>query len=120
MNRPLRILQVVGSMNYGGVETWLMHVLRNIDRERYQMDFLVHTNRESSYDRELLSLGSQLHYCRSPRNPLQYAINFHRILKQSGPYDIVHSHVHLFSGYVVALARINGVPVRIAHSHTCP
>ena len=39
--RPLRILQVVGNLNRGGTETWLMNVLRHLDRDRYQMDFLV-------------------------------------------------------------------------------
>jgi glycosyltransferase involved in cell wall biosynthesis len=33
-------------------------------------------------------------------------------------WDVVHSHVHLFSGAILTLARLGGVPVRIAHSHT--
>ena len=36
---PIRILHAVGGMNRGGVETWLMHVLRRIDRRRFKMDF---------------------------------------------------------------------------------
>jgi hypothetical protein len=32
--RPLRILQVVGGMNRAGTETWLMHILRQVDRDR--------------------------------------------------------------------------------------
>ena len=40
---PVRVLHVLGGMNRGGVETWLMHVLRHIDRNRFRMDFLVHT-----------------------------------------------------------------------------
>ncbi len=55
--KPVRILHVVGGMNRGGVETWLMHVLRNIDREQYQMDFLVHTTEPYAY-------------CRSEAHPL--------------------------------------------------
>ena len=39
--RPIRILHVLRAMNRGGIETWLMHTLRNIDRERFQMEFLV-------------------------------------------------------------------------------
>ena len=50
--RPIRILHVVGGMNRGGVETWLMHVLRHIDRDRFQMDFLVHTEKPCPYDDE--------------------------------------------------------------------
>jgi glycosyltransferase EpsF len=33
------------------------------------------------------------------------------------PYDIVHSHVYLFSGFVLALARLEGISTRIAHIH---
>ena len=35
-----------------------------------------------------------------------------------GPYDVVHSHVHHFNGYVLRLAYECAVPTRIAHSHT--
>ncbi len=115
--RVIRILHVVGGMNRGGVETWLMHVLRHIDREKFQMDFLVHTEKPCAYDDEIRALGSRIIPCMHPRNPLQYALNFRRILRDYGPYDVVHSHVHHFSGYVLWLAYLGGVPIRIAHSH---
>ena len=116
--RPLRILHVVGGMNRGGVETWLMHVLRNIDRERFQMDFLVHTAETCAYDEEIRALGSHILPCLSPSRPLKYASRFRRILAANGPYDVIHSHVHHYSGYVARLAQRAGVPIRIAHSHS--
>jgi glycosyltransferase involved in cell wall biosynthesis len=115
--RPVRVLHVLGAMDRGGVETWLMHVLRNIDPNEVKMDFLVHTDRPCAYDEELEGLGSRIHFCPTPSNPLQYAINFNRILKSHGPYDVVHSHVHFFCGLVLTLSRFAGVPIRIAHSH---
>lgn len=33
-HRPLSILHIVGGMNRGGIEAWLIHVLRHIDRDR--------------------------------------------------------------------------------------
>jgi glycosyltransferase involved in cell wall biosynthesis len=114
----VRILHVVGGMNRGGIETWLMHILRHIDRDRFQMDFLVHTNQPCAYDQEIRTLGSQIIPC--PLNRLQpwnYAANFRRILQVYGPYDIIHSHVHHFSGYILRLAHNSGIPIRIAHSH---
>jgi glycosyltransferase involved in cell wall biosynthesis len=113
----IRILHVVGGMNRGGVETWLMHVLRHIDRDRFQMDFLVHTEKPCPYDDEARVLGSKIIPCLSPSKPWLYGRNFKRILREYGPYDIVHSHVHHFSGYVLYLAKQAGVPIRIAHSH---
>ncbi len=115
--RPVRILHVVGGMNRGGVETWLMHVLRHIDRERFRMDFLVHTTRPCAYDEEIQKLGSKIIPCLETSRPWRYARNFHRALSEHGPYDVVHSHVHHFSGFVVYLAHRAGVPVRITHSH---
>ncbi|MBG1245574.1 glycosyltransferase family 1 protein [Nostoc sp. NZL] len=113
----LRILHVVGEMNRGGIETWLMHILRHIDRDRFQMDFLVHTTQPCAYDQEICALGSKVISCPHPSRPWLYAHNFKRILRDYGPYDIVHSHVHHFSGYVLRLAQQVGVSVRIAHSH---
>ena len=115
--RPIRILHVVGAMNRGGIETWLMHILRHMDRDRFQMDFLVHTTQSCAYDEELRSLGSQIIPCLHPSRPWVYAANFKRILYEYGSYDIVHSHVHHYSGYVMRLAQQANVPIRIAHSH---
>jgi glycosyltransferase involved in cell wall biosynthesis len=114
---PIRILHVVGGMNRGGVETWLMNVLRRIDRERFRMDFLVHTEAECAFDAEIRELGSSVIPCLSPSEPRSYARTFRKILSERAPYDVVHSHVHHFSGFVLRLARQMGVPVRIAHSH---
>jgi glycosyltransferase involved in cell wall biosynthesis len=105
-------------MNRGGVETWLMHVLRHIDRARFQMDFLVHTTQPCAYDEEIRALGARILPCPTPSRPWRYARNFKAILAEHGPYDVVHSHVHHYSGYVLRLAHQAGVPVRIAHSHS--
>jgi glycosyltransferase involved in cell wall biosynthesis len=115
--KPIRILHVLGMMERGGAETWLMHILRMINRDRYQMDFLVHITEPQEYDDEIRALGSDVILCPHIRQPLRYARDFLRVLKEHGPYDVVHSHVHQYSGLVLRLAKRAGVPVRIAHSH---
>ena len=116
--RPIRILHVVGGMTRGGIETWLMHILRHIDRDRFWMDFLVHTPEPCAYDQEIRNLGSRIIPCPLKRwLPWVYAANFKKILREYGPYDIVHSHVHHFSGYILGLAKQAGVSLCIAHSH---
>lgn len=112
------ILHVVGGMNQGGVETWLMHVLRHIDRESYQMDFLVQSEVSCVYDEEIRSLGSRIISCLGHKRPWVFARNFARALRENGPYDVVHSHVHHYSGFVLYLAFQYGIPLRIAHSHS--
>ena len=116
--RPLRILHVVGALTRAGTEKWLLGVLRHIDRERFRIDFLVHTTQPAAYDDEVRALGSKVLPCPNTSRPRAYAHDFRRILREHGPYDMVHSHVHHFSGYVLRLAHQAGVPIRIAHSHT--
>lgn len=113
----IHILHGIGSMTRGGVETWLMHVLRHIDRQRFHMDFLVATTQHCDYDDEIRALGSKIIPCTHPSRPWSFARNFGCLLREHGPYDVVHSHSHHFSGYPLRLAYQAGVPVRIAHSH---
>jgi glycosyltransferase involved in cell wall biosynthesis len=116
--RTLRVLHVVAQMRPGGIETWLLEVLRRIDRQRFQLDFLVHTDQPQTYDDEIRSLGSRVIPCLAAQRPWQYATHFRRALAANGPYDVIHSHMHLYSGFILRLAAQAGVPVRIAHSHT--
>ena len=115
--RPMKVLHVVGRMNRGGVETWLMRLLRIMDRESWQMDFLVGDPVHASFDDEIKQRGSKILYCPLVRNPLLYSFRLFQTLKTNGPYDVIHSHVHHFSGALLLVAWFLGIPVRIAHSH---
>jgi glycosyltransferase involved in cell wall biosynthesis len=101
----------------GGVEVWLMHMLRHIDREQFRMDFLVHTPQPKAFDDEIRALGSRVIPCVRPLHLYRYPFAFRRAVAANGPYDVLHCHV-LFSGLVMRLARSRGVPVRVAHSHS--
>lgn len=116
--RPVRVLHVLGRLQRGGVETLLMHALRNADRERYRMDFLVHSREPGDFDEDVLAMGSRIWVCPIAGHPVRYSAALADVLRRQGPYDVVHSHVHYFSGWVLRVAHGCGVPVRIAHSHT--
>lgn len=55
-----RVLCIVGSMNAGGAETFLMKVFRSIDRTKYQMDFCINCKEKCYYEDEILSLGGKI------------------------------------------------------------
>lgn len=94
-----------------------MHVLRNTDRERFRLDFLVHGPEKYDFEDEAKGLGAGVIRCLYPRRPWTYARNFRRILIEHGPYDAVHCHAHTFSGLAVYLAARAGVPWQIVHTH---
>ena len=119
MNRTkrLRVLHVVGRMNPGGVEVWLLNVFRNADLDAVAFDVMVHNQAEGAYDREIQSLGIGIHCNPEFRNPYRYYRRLAEIVGRPNRYDVIHSHVHHYSGLVLALAAALGVPARIAHSH---
>lgn len=116
-NKPIRVLEFVGAMDYGGVETWLMHVWRHIDRTKFQFDFCYTKPDPGAFAPEIEALGGRMVACPLEKsNPIDFARRFRALLRE-GRYDIVHSHVHHFSGFVLRLAHRAGVPMRIAHCH---
>jgi glycosyltransferase involved in cell wall biosynthesis len=115
--KPRRILHVVSSLERGGIDLWLMQVLRRINRDSYQLDFMILSEPLGVFEQEALSLGSHVMKTLQPRNPWRLRQDFTRALRRYGPYDVVHAHVHHFNGLVLALAARHGVPCRIAHSH---
>jgi glycosyltransferase involved in cell wall biosynthesis len=114
----IRILHVVGEMSRGGVETWLMHMLRNLDRRQIAMDFLCLSGEPGAYAPEIESLGGKIHLLRLNRLRLdRFQRDFTGLLRSEG-YEVVHSHVLTFSGFLLWLAKRAGVSQRLAHFHT--
>lgn len=113
----IRILHVVNSMARAGLETWLMNVMRRIDRERFRFDFCTATDRECDYDEEIRALGGTIIPCVWNHNILRFNHRFSRILRE-GRYDVVHAHAYGFAGVVLRAAAGNGVRHRFAHLHT--
>jgi len=117
IGRPKRVLHVIRAMDRGGVETWLMHVLRRLDPRRLRMDFLIHTDIPAAYDAEIVERGSRLLRCTVSWRSPAYGAAVRSLIRSFGVYDVIHSHVHFFSGILLAVTRQLQVPVRIAHSH---
>jgi glycosyltransferase involved in cell wall biosynthesis len=111
------VLHVVGGMNRGGVETWLLNVMRRLSRDDVAIDLMVHTDERAAYDEEVVALGATIHRNPHMKEPGRYGLRLRQVLSGSRRYDVVHSHVHHFSGIVLAAAMLWRVPVRIAHSH---
>lgn len=116
-NSTIRVLHVLGSMRRGGAETWLMHVFRALRASDVESHVMVHLTSPGEYDDEVRSLGVGLTVCPYTQRPARYARCLREVLRKHGPFDIVHSHVHHFSGFVLSVAAHAGVSVRIAHCH---
>ena len=115
----IRVLHATPQMQREGIQSFLMNLYRNIEREKVQFDFLVHSKHKGAFDVEIEKMGGRIyrvHHMSSPHF-LHYNRDVAQVLK-AHPYKIIHSHINLLSSFTLKVAMKHGVPVRIAHSHS--
>ncbi len=115
----MKILQVIGSMDRGGSQNLLMNIYSNIDRNKYQFDFLVFKDKKYDFDDKLKELDGKLIVMPSPAEigMFRFIKKFKRLCKEN-KYDIVHAHTLFNCGPCVYAAFLAGVKNRISHSHS--
>lgn len=118
MDDKIRVLHVVGQMDRGGTETLLMNLLRILDRDRFQFDFVEQTQRRCDYDDEIESLGSRIFRCPtiSPTNLSTYRAWWRNFFQEHPEYPIVHGHSR-GSGTVYLQEANHARRVTIMHCH---
>ena len=117
MTNPIRVAQIVGKMNGGGVEAVVMNYYRHIDRSKVQFDFLVDSDSTLIPREEIESLGGRVFEVPPYQHVVEYQRELQRLFKQEG-WKIVHSNINALSVFPLRAAKKAGVPVRIAHSHS--
>ncbi|MDO4354898.1 MAG: glycosyltransferase family 1 protein [Clostridia bacterium] len=116
---PIRVLQVVPNMHRAGLETLIMNIYRNIDREKVQFDFLVHYQARFDYDDEIEALGGKIYRLsvREDNNLFKYLSDLKQFFKKHPEYRVVHGHMESFGFLYSRAAKKAGVKTIIAHSH---
>ena len=117
MNDRIKVLIITGSMGVGGIQNQLMHLLRNADKAKFQIDF-TSTEEHPFYRDEIEALGGRciLIPGTEGKHFLRHCRALYRVMKDGG-YDIVHSHELFHSGMVLLTARLAGVKHRFVHAH---
>lgn len=123
---PIRVLQIIGRMDRGGIETMIMNLYRNIDRDKVQFDFLAHYGREAAYNDEIRAMGGRIYEMPALKNEshvyywrlFQYISALKKFFKEHKEYKIIHGHMTNTASIYMPIAKKNGVTCRIAHSHS--
>lgn len=112
-----RLLCIVGSMNAGGAETFLMKVYRELDKTKYQMDFAVAEKQEGFYDKEIIALGGKIyHITPKSKGAFKNFNDIRRIVKKEKYNYVLRTSQHSLSALELLAARTGGARVRIFRS----
>lgn len=117
MNEPIRIAQVVGKWVGGGVEAVVMNYYRHIDHSKIQFDFICDSDSTCIPYEEIEKLGGRVYLVPPYQKVFKYHFALKKLLKENN-YHIVHSHINTLSVFSLFAAKMAGIPVRIAHSHS--
>lgn len=115
---PIRVCHVIGAMDRGGAETFIMNTFRAINRKKVIFDFVVHENRQCDYDQEIQELGGRIF--RLPRytitNSKPYRKACQELFQKHPEWKIVHGHIGSCAPIYLDEAKQHGA-YTIAHSH---
>lgn len=115
-----RVLQIMGGLNRGGLETFAMNLYRAIDRTQIQFDFLLTQLEGGDYENEAKALGANIYYL-PPRNKgyNAYLNALDDFFREHHNYIAIHEHISSLTSIDPAYYAMKyGIPVRIFHSHS--
>lgn len=116
---PIRVLQVLGSLNRGGAEAFIMNVYHSIDKAKIQFDFIVHCEENGDFSDEIIGMGGKIYKCPryTGKNHFLYLKWWKRFFSEHSEYSIIHSHVRSTASLYFPIAKRNNVTT-IIHSHS--
>lgn len=116
-----KVIQVVNSMNIGGIETFILNLYKNIDRDKFEFVFLTNKLGRYDYQDDIEKMGGRFVRIDTPDSGLGrrflHMKQLNTVIKREKP-DAIHCHTYFDTASVMIIAKHNRVPVRITHSHT--
>lgn len=110
----IKVLHVVGRLDIGGAEMRTVELMPIMSKMGVHFNFCTLLAGDGRLDENVQKLNGRVYPCPLRPDILNFGRRFISVLK-SAQCDIVHSHVHLFSGNIVRLAQKAAVKGRIVH-----
>ena len=118
MQDKIKILHVLGDLNVGGIESLLISIFNNIDRRKFEFDFLVHKIGSCENYNKIKNLGGNIYTIEkfNPKKPLKYKRDLEKFLSDHSEYKILHCHFRGTESTILKAAKKYGLTT-ISHSH---
>lgn len=113
----MKILHLITHFQRGGIEKWLLTMLKHVPRDSYQMDFCCKGQHTGSLAPLAIREGARVFHC--PLGPWQIGFLWKlRSIVHSHNYDIIHNHLGAYSGLPLLVSRNLGIPTITSFHNT--
>lgn len=116
--KPVRILQMTASLDFGGSQNMIVNLYKAIDRSRFQFDFILDHPDLLGLAPTVEQLGAKIFFMPQFKgnNIFEVRNAWDRFFKEHPEYKILHSHSRSYASIYLPIARKYGVKT-IIHSH---
>lgn len=115
----MKVLHMIGSLDYGGSQILVTSILEFIDINKIQFDFIIDRPDELALYEKLKKYNCKVFVI--PRfkgfNLFQYIKSWITFFKEHPEYEIIHGHVRSTAAIYLFIAKKFGL-ITIAHSHS--
>lgn len=121
LNKKIRVLEISHGLSTGGIESFLINVFENIDKDKFEISFALACEGKQFYEDRVISQGAKVYHTsdlNGVKNIIRHFFRLVKLLRKEGPFDVVHTNIDFFNGVNLLAAFVAGVPVRISHSHS--
>ena len=117
--RPSKILHVIPGFG-GGVASHVWNLSKSVDPSKIIFDVISFSETPHIFNMDIENMGGQVFVLPGLRKNglFKFIRNYQKILKENGPYDMIHLHQSEFRAMLLAsLAKLAGIKRSAIHSH---
>lgn len=118
MNKPVKVLEMIASLNYGGSQAMIVNLVKQMNREEVQCDFIVDHPEYDGMKSIVENLGSKIYVVPSFKgtNYSEISKAWNKLFEEHPEYKILHSHSRSYASLYLPIAKKHGLKT-IIHSH---
>ena len=113
-----KILIIASKLHIGGAEKVCRDIGLYADREKFAFDYVVFGDAVGDYESQVEAAGCRVFHLPEPSEGYPAHLRGLNRLMKENRYHAVHVHTMFNCGLTMMMARLAGVPVRVAHSHS--
>ena len=118
LDKPIRILQMTASLDFGGSQNMIVNLYKAIDKTKFQFDFILDHPNLLGLAPVVESMGAKIFYMPEFKgtNIKEVKDAWNKFFLEHPEYKILHSHSRSYASIYLPIARKHGVKT-IIHSH---